>query len=105
MFAQPLCPYIYFVGEHTSFSEHGTLHGAYNSGIRAGNQIITRMCDAIMEEERRKAEERRKKETKKNKTENKKEVVSEKDESDEDENGEEENVERKELKTEINDEL
>ncbi|XP_059152255.1 lysine-specific histone demethylase 1A-like [Physella acuta] len=107
VFAQPLCPYIYFVGEHTSFSEHGTLHGAYNSGIRAGNQILTRTCDAIMEEKRRKAEERRKKkEAKKNKTENKKEVVSDKDESDEDENGEEENVERKEqLKKEINDEL
>ncbi|CAG5133135.1 unnamed protein product [Candidula unifasciata] len=69
-FAAPLCPYIYFAGEHTTFEGHGTIHGAYNSGIRTGNQILTGLCETLRkEEERRKAEERRKKaEAKKNKT-------------------------------------
>ena len=31
-FAEPLCPNIYFAGEHTIFHGHGTLHGAYASG-------------------------------------------------------------------------
>ena len=31
-FAEPLCPNIYFAGEHTIFRGHGTLHGAYASG-------------------------------------------------------------------------
>lgn len=69
-FAMPLCPYIYFAGEHTTFEGHGTIHGAYNSGIRAGNQILTGLCETLRkEEEQRRAEERRKKaEAKKNKS-------------------------------------
>ncbi|XP_055881428.1 uncharacterized protein LOC106052168 [Biomphalaria glabrata] len=62
-FAQPLCPYIYFAGEHTLFDGHGSLHGAYNSGIRAGDQIMTGLCEKQRKEkERLKVEEKKKKE-------------------------------------------
>uniref|UniRef100_A0A0B6ZZ31 Amine oxidase domain-containing protein n=1 Tax=Arion vulgaris TaxID=1028688 RepID=A0A0B6ZZ31_9EUPU len=68
-FSQPLCPYIYFAGEHTSFEAHGTLHGAYNSGIRVGDQILTGLCETLRKEEERRIEEaRRKKEEQKNAT-------------------------------------
>ncbi|KAH9500581.1 hypothetical protein Btru_076974 [Bulinus truncatus] len=61
-FAQPFCPYIFFAGEHTLFNGHGTLHGAYNSGIRAGDQILTGFCETQQrEKEKRKLEEKRKK--------------------------------------------
>uniref|UniRef100_A0A2C9KYQ8 Amine oxidase domain-containing protein n=1 Tax=Biomphalaria glabrata TaxID=6526 RepID=A0A2C9KYQ8_BIOGL len=60
-FAQPLCPYIYFAGEHTLFDGHGSLHGAYNSGIRAGDQIMTGLCEK-QRKERLKVEEKKKKE-------------------------------------------
>ncbi|CAL1526224.1 unnamed protein product [Lymnaea stagnalis] len=69
-FSQPLCPYIYFAGEHTQFDSHGSLHGAYNSGIRAGDQILTGLCELLRKEEiQRKKEERRKKEEAKKKKE------------------------------------
>ncbi|XP_005089304.1 polyamine oxidase 3 [Aplysia californica] len=68
--SEPLCPGVYFVGEHTSLGEHGTLHGAYNSGIRAGDQILSRYCEKKMEEEERRREEARRKEAERKKKEN-----------------------------------
>lgn len=38
--AAPLCPSIYFAGDHTTLAEHGTAHGAYKSGIRAAEELI-----------------------------------------------------------------
>ncbi|XP_067665568.1 uncharacterized protein [Haliotis asinina] len=75
--SEPLCPYIYFAGEHTIFKGIGTLHGAYNSGIRAAEQIMSELCQQrAREEEKRRQEEERKrkeKEEKKKKKEKKKE--------------------------------
>ncbi|XP_046374591.2 polyamine oxidase 4-like [Haliotis rufescens] len=73
--SEPLCPYIYFAGEHTIFKGIGTLHGAYNSGIRAADQIMSELCEqrAREEEQRRQEEERKRKEKEEKKKEKKKE--------------------------------
>ncbi|KAL4237415.1 hypothetical protein ACF0H5_002132 [Mactra antiquata] len=43
---QPVCPYIYFAGAHTEADTHiDSLHGAYDSGIRASQQIINSICE------------------------------------------------------------
>ena len=43
---KPVCPHIYLAGAYTEASSHfESLHGAYNSGIRAANQIINNDCD------------------------------------------------------------
>ena len=36
----PICPHIYFAGEHTVHDYHGNVHAAYESGIGAANQVI-----------------------------------------------------------------
>ncbi|CAC5388620.1 KDM1B [Mytilus coruscus] len=41
---KPVCPYIYFAGEYTSLEHMNTAHGAYMSGIRAADQIISNYC-------------------------------------------------------------
>lgn len=42
---EPVCPYIYFAGAYTETMSHvDSLHGAYNSGIRAAEQIIQGVC-------------------------------------------------------------
>ena len=42
---QPVCPYIYFAGAYTEASSHfGSMHFAYNSGVRAANQLIDNIC-------------------------------------------------------------
>ena len=38
-FTQPLGP-LHFAGEHTIFAYHGTVHGAYLSGVRAAEAIL-----------------------------------------------------------------
>ncbi|KAK7480900.1 hypothetical protein BaRGS_00027901, partial [Batillaria attramentaria] len=43
--AEPLCPYIYFAGEHTTYKGHGSLHGAYLSGLRAADQLLSGYCE------------------------------------------------------------
>lgn len=44
---EPVCPYIYFAGAYTESSGHfDSLHGAYNSGIRAAEQIINDICES-----------------------------------------------------------
>ncbi|KAL8558496.1 hypothetical protein ACOMHN_059237 [Nucella lapillus] len=60
-FAEPWCPHVHFAGEHTLFRHHGTLHGAYISGQRAAEQILSGHCErkAAEEERRRKAERKR----------------------------------------------
>lgn len=41
----PVCPYIYFAGAYTETVSHvDTLHGAYNSGVRAAEQYINGIC-------------------------------------------------------------
>lgn len=42
---KPVCPYIYFAGAYTETVSHvDSLHGAYNSGVRAAEQIIKHVC-------------------------------------------------------------
>ena len=42
---EPACPYIFFAGAYTESSGHvDSLHGAYNSGIRAAEQLISHVC-------------------------------------------------------------
>lgn len=38
----PIKPYLFFAGEHTTFPEslHGTVHGAYTSGVRCAEEIM-----------------------------------------------------------------
>lgn len=38
--AEPVGNALFFAGEHTNFAYHGTVHGAYLSGIRAAEQAI-----------------------------------------------------------------
>ncbi|KAL5013763.1 hypothetical protein ScPMuIL_008033 [Solemya velum] len=45
---QPICPYIYFAGEHTMPGLMGTVQGAYQSGIRAAEQLITGFCKEVL---------------------------------------------------------
>lgn len=67
-FAEPLCPYIFFAGEHTVFRGHGTLHGAYSSGLRAADQLLSGHCEKKSREEaRRKREEEKKNKAEQNK--------------------------------------
>ena len=40
--AQPVANRLFFAGEHTIFNYHGTVHGAYLSGISAAEKIIAR---------------------------------------------------------------
>lgn len=98
--SEPLCPYIYFVGEHTRFEDHGSLHGAYKSGIRAGDQILSRYCDMKIEEERRKRKEEKQR-TKEEKLKNGDGVTVEVDDdnNNDDDEGESENgsIEKDEL--------
>lgn len=42
---KPVCPYMYFAGAYTETISHvDSLHGAYNSGVRAAEQIIKGVC-------------------------------------------------------------
>lgn len=38
--SQPICPHIFFAGEHTHSSRHGTVQGAYLSGLQAAEQVL-----------------------------------------------------------------
>ena len=71
--SKPLCPHIYFVGEHTSFDGHGSLHGAYNTGVRAANLILSDHCEKKKVEEEK---QRRRKAIKKKKDQAKKQADS-----------------------------
>lgn len=42
---EPMCPYIFFAGAYTESLGHiDSLNGAYNSGIRAAEQLINHIC-------------------------------------------------------------
>ena len=59
IFAEPICPGVYFAGEHTSFVDHGTVHGAYVSGLRAASQIMGDLCEQKrLEQEERERKQR-----------------------------------------------
>ncbi|GFO27775.1 lysine-specific histone demethylase 1 homolog 1 [Plakobranchus ocellatus] len=60
VFSEPLCPGVYFAGEHTSFINHGTLHGAYISGLRAANQIQENLCEQKRLQEQEEEEKQQK---------------------------------------------
>lgn len=67
--SEPMCPGVYFAGEHTSFVGQGSVYGAYLSGLRAANQIMGDLCEQRrLEEEER---ERQRKEAEKTKEMNK----------------------------------
>ncbi|KAK7091653.1 uncharacterized protein [Littorina saxatilis] len=107
-FAEPLCPNVYFAGEHTVFRGHGTLHGAYASGIRAADLLLSSYCEekAKEEERKRKEEARRKVELKKKKKEQGLDTEDD-EEKEEEQTGEEETVEEidESVKKEVKDEL
>lgn len=45
---RPVCPHIYFAGAYTELSGHvDSIHGAYNSGIRAAEQILGGVCKEL----------------------------------------------------------
>ncbi|XP_048728476.2 uncharacterized protein LOC125646288 [Ostrea edulis] len=80
--SEPRCPGLYFAGEY-SITEHlNTAHGAYLSGVRAADQVMSGYCQ--QKEEREKEEEKRKKRRKSNKDKTKEEEESEEDEDDTD---------------------
>ena len=66
VFSEPLCPGVYFAGEHTSFVDHGSVQGAYMSGLRAASQIMGDFCEQKrleeeeMERKKREAEKLKK---------------------------------------------
>ncbi|MCH8247764.1 MAG: FAD-dependent oxidoreductase, partial [Bacteroidetes bacterium] len=41
-FAEPINNRLFFAGEHTTFDYHGTVHGAYLSGLEAANRIANK---------------------------------------------------------------
>lgn len=42
---EPACPYIFFAGAYTDSSGHvDSVHGAYNSGVRAAEQLLSNVC-------------------------------------------------------------
>lgn len=42
---EPVCPYVFFAGAYTETLSHvESLHGAYNSGVRAAEQFIKGIC-------------------------------------------------------------
>ncbi|XP_060559853.1 uncharacterized protein LOC132719912 [Ruditapes philippinarum] len=51
---EPICPYIYFAGAYTETVSHvDSLHGAYNSGVRAAEQYINRVCKKSKESKKK----------------------------------------------------
>lgn len=61
--SEPRCPGLYFAGEYTITEHMNTAHGAYMSGIRAAEQVMSGYC--IQQAEREKEVKRKKKEKKK----------------------------------------
>jgi monoamine oxidase len=43
--AEPVAGRVFFAGEHTRFDYHGTLHGAYLSGIDAADKVAAMCCN------------------------------------------------------------
>ncbi|XP_041361183.1 polyamine oxidase 2-like [Gigantopelta aegis] len=43
--SKPICPLVFFAGEHTILEGIGTMHGAYQSGLRAAEQFLSGYCD------------------------------------------------------------
>ncbi|XP_062614287.1 uncharacterized protein LOC134276016 [Saccostrea cucullata] len=82
--SEPRCPGLYFAGEYTIVEHLSTAHGAYMSGIRAADQVLSGYCQQ-QEEERKKAEKKKKK-----KKSEKGEEDSDKEEEEEDTDSEEE---------------
>lgn len=69
--SKPVCPYIYFAGEYTSLDGMLGAHGAYNTGVKAAEQIINGYCDRELkrQQKRKEKETEGKKEDSKNKDE------------------------------------
>lgn len=77
--SEPVCPHLYFAGEYTSEDSIFTAHGAYNSGVRAAQQVITNHCENVAKKKQKKEsqtkidEQQKKNLKKKNKQQDKKE--------------------------------
>lgn len=90
--SEPRCPGLYFAGEYTITEHMNTAHGAYMSGVRAAEQVMSGYCIQQMEREK---EEKRKKRKEKKKSEKGEKEESEDEEEEEDTDGEEEEEEMK----------
>lgn len=82
----PRCPGLYFAGEYTITEHMNTAHGAYMSGVRAADQVMSGYCIQQMEREK---EEKRKKRKEKKKSEKGEKEESEDEEEDTDSEEEE----------------
>ncbi|XP_060068174.1 uncharacterized protein LOC132548334 [Ylistrum balloti] len=56
--SSPVCPYLYFAGEHTSLDGMVGSHGSYNTGIRAAEQILNGRCERELKRQQKKKEEK-----------------------------------------------
>ncbi|KAK6182248.1 hypothetical protein SNE40_009974 [Patella caerulea] len=68
VFDLPVCPGIYFAGEYTTLDGLGTLHGAYNSGVKAAEALMSGYCEQKAREEQELKEKNLKASEKSNKT-------------------------------------
>lgn len=94
--SEPRCPGLYFAGEYTITEHMNTAHGAYMSGIRAAEQVMSGYC--IQQAEKEKEEKRKKKmEKKKRDKGKKKEEESEDDDEEDEDTGSEEEEEEMEM--------
>ena len=70
---KPACPYLFFAGAHTESLGHvDSLHGAYMSGIKAANQILSNACEKVPEKQEKKTDTSKEKKTSTTKSEAKK---------------------------------
>lgn len=89
--SEPRCPGLYFAGEYTITEHMNTAHGAYMSGVRAAEQVMSGYCIQQMEREK---EEKRKKRKEKKKSKKEKKEESEDEEEDTDSEEEEEEMKK-----------
>lgn len=89
--SEPRCPGLYFAGEYTITEHMNTAHGAYMSGVRAAEQVMSGYCRQQMEREK---EEKRKKRKEKKKSKKEKKEESEDEEEDTDSEEEEEEMKK-----------
>ncbi|XP_061182740.1 uncharacterized protein LOC133191074 [Saccostrea echinata] len=74
--SEPRCPGLYFAGEYTIVEHMNTAHGAYMSGIRAAEQVMSGYCQQ-REEEKKKTEKKKRKKSEKREEEEEEDTDSE----------------------------
>ncbi|XP_078332871.1 uncharacterized protein LOC111122529 [Crassostrea virginica] len=85
--SEPRCPGLFFAGEYTIVEHMNTAHGAYLSGIRAAEQVMSGYCQ---KQEERKKEEKKKKRKKSEKGKKEEESDDEEEEEEEETDSDEE---------------